>query len=88
MQTEDDWRTIFEQWPADLPRQGILTTAQDSFAFNDFLVSRAMLLVERERPDAAGSRKVMLPFSSLLALKLTDPGPIERYQTLGFGQTG
>lgn len=88
MQTNDDWRAIFEQWPDDLPRLGVLTTEQESFGFCDFLLSRGLLLVERERPDATGSRKVMLPYSSILALKLADPGPISRYQALGFSQTG
>jgi hypothetical protein len=82
---EEDWRAIFEHWPADLPRQGILTTSQDSFGFSDFLLSRGILLVERDRPDAVGARKVMLAYRSILALKLTDPGPISRYQSLGFG---
>jgi len=83
---EDEFRTIFEQWPLDLPRQGIITTAQDSFGFSDFLMSRGMLLVERDRPDAIGSRKVFLPYRSILSLKLTDPGPLDRYQSLGFSQ--
>jgi hypothetical protein len=85
MDSEEDWRTIFEQWPADLPRQGILTTAQDSFGFSDFLLSRGIVLLERDRPDSIGARKVMLAYRSILALKLTDPGPIARYQSLGFG---
>lgn len=85
MDSEDDWRAIFEHWPADLPRQGILTTALDSFGFNDFLISRGLLLLERDRPDAIGARKVMIAYRSILALKLTDPGPISRYQSLGFG---
>jgi hypothetical protein len=88
MDNDDDWRAIFEHWPADLPRQGILTTAQDSFGFSDFLVSRGLLLVERDRPDAVGSRKVMLSYRSILSLKLSDPGPISRYQSLGFGSAG
>jgi len=88
MESEDDWRTIFEQWPADLPKQGLLTTAQEAFGFSDFLLSRGILLVERDRPDAAGARKVFLPFRSILALKLTDPGPLARYQSLGFSKMG
>jgi hypothetical protein len=83
---DDEFRTIFEQWPMDLPRQGIITTAQDSFGFSDFLLSRGMLLVERDRPDAIGSRKVFLPYRAIVSLKLTDPGPLDRYQSLGFSQ--
>lgn len=88
MENTDDWRTIFEQWPPDLPRQGIITTAQESFGFSDFLLSKGILLVERDRPDAIGARKVMISYKSILALKLTDPGPLERYLTLGFSPVG
>lgn len=87
MKAEDEWRRIFEWWPPDLPRQGVLSTAQDNFAFNDFLISQGILLVERDRPDAMNARKVMLSFGSILALKLTDPGPLTRYKSLGFGDT-
>jgi hypothetical protein len=86
MESEDHWRGIFEHWPADLPRQGILTTAQESFGFSDFLISQGLLLMERDRPDAIGARKVMLSYRSILSLKLTDPGPIARYQSLGFAE--
>jgi hypothetical protein len=86
MQNDDEWRSIFEQWPPDLPRQGIIVTAQESFGFSDFLLSRGMLLAERDRPDAVGSRKVLLPFKNILSLKLSDPGSLDRYQTLGFGR--
>ena len=86
MDSDDDFRTLFEQWPADLPRQGLITTAHDSFGFSDFLLSRNMLLLERDRPDAVGTRKVFLPYRAILCLKLSDPGPLDRYQTLGFTQ--
>jgi len=86
MNTDEDWRAIFEHWPGDLPRQGILTTALDSFSFNDFLLSRGLLLFERDRPDAVGARKVVLAYGSILALKLIDPGPITRYEPLGFSR--
>lgn len=84
METDSDWRNVFEQWPADLPRQGIITTALESFGFSDFLISRGILLVERDRPDAIGARKILLPYRQIVAVKLTDPGPLARYQSLGF----
>ena len=87
METDESWRLIFEWWPPDLPRQGILSTAQESIGFSDFLISRGMLLLERDRPDASGSRKVILSFRTILSLKLADPGPLSRYQSLGFGET-
>jgi hypothetical protein len=80
-----EWRTLFEQWPNSLPRQGILVTIfQETVPFIDFRISSGMLLVERDRPDGHGGRKVMMPFESIATLKLTDPGELSKYQTMGF----
>ncbi len=80
-----EWRALFEQWPTTLPRQGIIVTVfQETMPFIDFRVSTGLLLIERDRPDSYGGRKVMMPFESIAAMKLTDPGELNRYQSLGF----
>jgi hypothetical protein len=89
MDTATHWRVIFENWPAGLPRQGLLTTTfQETIPFNDFRFSEGLLLVERDRPDSLGARKVMLPFSTIVALKLSDTGELSRYQIMGFDRQG
>ncbi len=89
METAAEWRGIFENWPAGLPRQGLLTTTfQESIPFADFRYSEGLLLVERDRPDSLGARKVMLSFSAIAALKLSDPGELSRYQVMGFDRQG
>jgi hypothetical protein len=85
MAVGSEWRALFEQWPATLPRQGILVTAfQETIPFIEFRISAGLLLVERDRPDSHGGRKVMLPFESIAAIKLNDPGDLSKYQALGF----
>jgi hypothetical protein len=88
IENDHHWHAIFERWPADLPRQGIITTAQESFGFSDFLISQELLLAERDRPDAIGSRKIFVPFTAILALKLTDPGSLAPYKQFGFNSPG
>jgi len=89
MATGTEWRALFERWPATLPRQGILvTTFQETMPFTDFRLSSGLLLIERDRPDSHGSRKVMVAFDVIASLKLTDPGDLNRYQSLGFEAPG
>jgi hypothetical protein len=85
MSAGTEWRTLFEQWPTSLPRQGIIVTVfQETMPFTDFRISTGLLLIERDRPDSHGGRKVMMSFDSIAAMKLTDPGDLSRYQSLGF----
>ena len=85
MAAGSEWRTLFEMWPNTLPRQGILVTVfQETMPFTDFRISAGLLLIERDRPDSHGGRKVMLSFEVIAALKLADPGELNRYQSLGF----
>lgn len=79
------WEAIFKSWPQGMQRRGlILTNFQETIAFVDYRLSPGVLLVERERPDSHGARKVMLTWDSILALKLTDPGDLSTYEQMGF----
>ncbi len=83
--TVDTWRNLFQHWPAAMPKQGIVvTTFADQITFVNFLVSGTAVLLERDKPDTLGARKIILDYSAISALKLTDPGDIARYQVLGF----
>ena len=82
---ESDWRVIFEKWPQGMQRQGlVLTTFQETIPFVDFRLADEVLLVERDRPDSQGARKVMLACSSIAALKFTAPGDLSDYEQMGF----
>lgn len=81
----DTWRNLFQHWPASMPKQAILvTTFGEQIGFVNFLVSSTAVIVERDKPDTSGARKVVLDYAAISALKLTDPSDLARYQVLGF----
>lgn len=85
MQAADAWRSLFENWPQTLPRQGLLVTNfQEQIPFTDFLISGGILLVERDKPDSYGARKVMVAYEAISAVKITSPMELARFQVLGF----
>lgn len=79
------WRNLFETWPESVPRRGlIVTTWGEAIQFVSYLVSGGILLVERDRPDTAGARKVMLTWESISCVKITDVIDLARFQVMGF----
>ena len=61
MHTAEAWRTLFENWPDSIPRTGLLVTSfGESIEFKDFLISGAIVLVERNVHDSKWARKVMV----------------------------
>lgn len=85
MQTAEAWRTLFENWPESIPRQGLLVTSfNETIPFRDFLISGSIVLIERETPDSQGARKVLVAYSAILALKIANPMELARFQVMGF----
>jgi len=72
MDSGEYWKMLFESWPDTLPREGLLiTTFQESIPFRDYLLSPGIVLLDRDKPDSAGARKVMLAFSTWPNLPLS-----------------
>ena len=85
METAESWRTLFENWPESIPREGLaVPTFGESIPFTDFLISGGILLLERDRPDSAGARKVMLAYDAISAVKITSPIELAQFQVMGF----
>lgn len=85
MDSSESWRSLFENWPESIPRQGmIVTTFQETIQFVNFLVSSGILLVERDKPDTYGSRKVFVTYDAISALKLPTPMELAHFQVMGF----
>ncbi len=85
MDNTESWRSLFENWPESIPRQGLIVTSfQETIPFVNFLVSGGILLVERDKPDTYGARKVFVPYNDLCALKITSPMELARFQVMGF----
>ncbi|MGE5192652.1 MAG: hypothetical protein ACM3U2_09130 [Deltaproteobacteria bacterium] len=85
MNTGEYWRTIFENWPSSIPRRGlVVTTFNESIAFVNYMMSGGILLLERDRPDTLGARKVMIAYDAISAVKITDVVDLATFQALGF----
>ena len=70
---ESSWKELFQAWPAEMPRRGVVITSwSEQIPFDGFLVNPAFLLISRQTPDSLGARFVIVPFENLTALKLTD----------------
>ncbi len=85
METGEAWRALFESWPEAVPRQGMVVTKfQETIPFTDFLVSAGIVMLERDKPDSLGARKVMVAYDAIAAVKLTSPAELARFQVMGF----
>ena len=85
MNTGEYWRALFENWPSSVPRRGmVITTFNESIAFINYMMSGGILLLERDRPDSVGARKVMIAYDAISAVKITDVVELANFQALGF----
>lgn len=85
MTSGDSWRNLFETWPASMPRRGmVITTFGEAIPFVGYLLTEGIVLLERDRPDTLGARKVLLSYDSIAALKITDVIELDRFQVMGF----
>ena len=85
MDPAESWRALFENWPDSIPREGLLVTNyQETISFRDFLVSGGILLLERDKPDTYGARKVFVTYGGIAAVKLPTPMELARFQVMGF----
>jgi len=84
MDAASGWRQLFENWPASIPRKATIVTAfQETIGFVNFMVTDGVLVLERERPDTIGARKVMLSYPAISAVKFTDTEPFENLKEFG-----
>ncbi|MBL4884275.1 MAG: hypothetical protein JKY95_16700 [Planctomycetaceae bacterium] len=80
-----DWRTLFESWPEVIPRHGLVVTMQgETIPFVGYLVSGGIVLLDRDKPDSYGARKVMLAYEAIASVKITTPMELARFQVMGF----
>ena len=50
-------------------------------------VSENMLLVERRNPDTLGARKILLPYSAIVAVKIVDVVKVKAFASFGFQES-
>ena len=84
-ETGTAWKTCFTSWPEKMGRRGILVTVlNDEIPFSNFWTSDGMLLLERSIPDTSGARKVLVPYSQVSIIKLTEVIKPQALKSLGF----
>jgi len=79
------WKSLFEGWPDAIPRAGMIVTGfGEAIPFNGFMVSGGLLVIERETPDQFGTRKVILPYGQVAAVRLSTTIELTRFAAMGF----
>ncbi len=53
--------------------------------FSGFRTGAEQLLVERATPDPMGARMLIVPYSQIVAVKVTDPLDPNAVKSMGFG---
>ena len=85
MESNTVWKHCFCNWPADVPRRGVLVTSyDDQIPFDGFFTSEHLLLVERRTPDTSGARQVLIAYQNIVAVKITDVVKVKAFLPLGF----
>lgn len=83
--TTEQWQSLFENWPDVIPRKGSVVTKQgEAVPFVDFLVSFGLLLIERDGPDANGTRKIIIAYDAISMVKLSSAAEMSLFQSMGF----
>ena len=82
---EHVWLRFFRDWPAEIPKRGIVVSRlNESCPFKAFMLRSDVVLLQRTAPDSLGARFVLLPYEEIAAVKLTDPLRQEAFSGGGF----
>ncbi len=85
MDDAQSFKGLFGKWPQGTPRRGVLVTHfGEQIPFSDFFTSDELLLIERQNPDSLGARQLIVPYSQIASLKITEVVPMKKWRTLGF----
>lgn len=81
----NDMLRFFSQWPAAIPRQGIvMTNFNESIPFADYMLCGDSVLLIRGTPDAMGTRRVIVSTRDITAIKILDAIEPARFTAMGF----
>lgn len=85
MDDHAEWQKTFLDWPASIPKRGVLTTVLgEHIPFKGFMTTEKMLLLERQNPDTLGSRFIVMEYGAVNCLKYIDPLKAENFAELGY----
>jgi len=79
------WKSLFQRWPRDLPKRGLLvTTLNEQLPFKSFMIEKDFVVLERTNPDPQGSRYLFVPYESISIAKIVDVIPEKVFASMGF----
>ncbi|MCA9229342.1 MAG: hypothetical protein KDA57_01715 [Planctomycetales bacterium] len=85
MATAATWKSLFADWPAGLPRRGVmLSLLNETIPFNNFWLRGEMVLLERKNPDTAGSRYILTSYDGIDSVRFIDPLSEQTIAAAGF----
>ncbi|NQV26091.1 MAG: hypothetical protein HQ518_17165 [Rhodopirellula sp.] len=85
MEKTTAWKALFEGWPDAIERNGMVVTSfGEAIPFQAFMISGGLLLLERDKPDQFGTRKVILSYDQICAVRLPTTMELARFQVMGF----
>lgn len=85
MQPDDAWRALLLNWPQSIPRHGNVVAAWgETITFVDFAISPGLVVFARDKPDSYGSRKVVIPYAQIAAIKLPTTLELSEFTAMGF----
>lgn len=85
MEIEQSWRDFFRAWPTELDRRGVVVASfGEQIPFDSFMSSDKLLFLDRSVPDTIGARKIVIPYSNISAVKLTEAVKNKLFFPLGF----
>ncbi len=81
----DDITRIFMTWPAAIPKKAtVVNSLGESVPFDDFMLTKELVLLIRPQPDAQGTRRVIMKLSDIVAVRIADAIDPERFTAMGF----
>jgi hypothetical protein len=85
MNSQSPWKATFNNWPAGIPRRGIVVNSlNESTPFKSFLVRDDALLLERTNVDPLGARFILMGFDTINSVRFIDPIKESVLTTAGF----
>jgi len=74
MTNQSTWKATFSNWPAGIPKRGVLVNSlNEANPFKSYLLKDDMLLLERTNPDPLGARFILMSFDTINSVKFIDP---------------
>jgi hypothetical protein len=85
MTSQDTWKATFTNWPAGIPRRGILVNSlNESTPFIGFMIKQDALLLERTNVDPLGARFILMGFDTIHSVRFIDPLKESVFTAAGF----